>query len=106
MVENPIILSGTVGDGTQAAKDDGPQVTIRVAVDGRQEADREEDAARPEEAVLLALEEDDLFCSHCNDEGHWVDTCWELLGYPSTHPKAKLAQPKSANNISMTPVDA
>ncbi|KAI9165452.1 hypothetical protein LWI28_014477 [Acer negundo] len=28
-------------------------------------------------------------CSHCGDVGHWVQTCYELIGYPIGHPKAK-----------------
>nr|TKS09871.1 hypothetical protein D5086_0000089720 [Populus alba] len=28
-------------------------------------------------------------CSHCGEMGHWVQTCYELNGYPVGHPKAK-----------------
>jgi hypothetical protein len=28
-------------------------------------------------------------CSHCGKLGHWVQTCYELHGYPARHPKAK-----------------
>ncbi|KAL5777099.1 hypothetical protein ACOSP7_010025 [Xanthoceras sorbifolium] len=28
-------------------------------------------------------------CSHCGEMGHWVQTCYELHGYPADHPKAK-----------------
>ncbi|KAK1368940.1 hypothetical protein POM88_035032 [Heracleum sosnowskyi] len=45
------------------------------------------------------------FCSHCNEVGHWIDTCWELHGYPPTHPKAKSDQPKAANNITLASGD-
>ncbi|KAB5539059.1 hypothetical protein DKX38_016592 [Salix brachista] len=33
-------------------------------------------------------------CSHCGEMGHWVQTCYELNGYPVGHPKAKF-QPGS-----------
>jgi hypothetical protein len=29
------------------------------------------------------------FCSHCGEPGHWVQTCYELNGYPVGHPKAR-----------------
>eukprot|EP00258_Populus_trichocarpa_P023045 XP_024439064.1 uncharacterized protein LOC112323807 [Populus trichocarpa] len=29
------------------------------------------------------------FCSHCGEPGHWVQTCYELYGYPAGHPKAR-----------------
>jgi len=29
------------------------------------------------------------YCSHCGEVGHWVQTCYELHGYPPGHPKAK-----------------
>lgn len=45
------------------------------------------------------------FCSHCDEVGHWIDTCWELHGYPPTHPKAKSGQPKASNNITVAPGD-
>lgn len=28
-------------------------------------------------------------CSYCGDAGHWVQTCYQLIGYPPGHPKAK-----------------
>ncbi|KAI9180399.1 hypothetical protein LWI28_004458 [Acer negundo] len=28
-------------------------------------------------------------CTHCGELGHWVQTCYELHGYPAGHPKAK-----------------
>nr|TKS03232.1 hypothetical protein D5086_0000152290 [Populus alba] len=28
-------------------------------------------------------------CSHCGEPGHWVQTCYELHGYPAGHPKAR-----------------
>jgi hypothetical protein len=28
-------------------------------------------------------------CSHCGEMGHWIQTCYELNGYPVGHPKAK-----------------
>ncbi|KAH7571053.1 hypothetical protein JRO89_XS05G0245100 [Xanthoceras sorbifolium] len=28
-------------------------------------------------------------CSHCGELGHWIQTCYELYGYPVGHPKAK-----------------
>jgi hypothetical protein len=38
-------------------------------------------------------------CSHCGEMGHWVQTCYELHGYPVGHPKAKSIQ---AQNVSTT----
>jgi hypothetical protein len=29
------------------------------------------------------------FCSHHGEPGHWVQTCYELNGYPAGHPKAR-----------------
>jgi hypothetical protein len=29
------------------------------------------------------------FCSHCGEPGDWVQTCYELHGYPAGHPKAR-----------------
>ncbi|KAL5725615.1 hypothetical protein ACHQM5_008742 [Ranunculus cassubicifolius] len=28
-------------------------------------------------------------CTHCGEVGHWVQTCYELCGYPMGHPKAR-----------------
>lgn len=28
-------------------------------------------------------------CTYCGDSGHWVQTCYQLIGYPPGHPKAK-----------------
>ncbi|KAM7527350.1 hypothetical protein LguiB_030760 [Lonicera macranthoides] len=27
-------------------------------------------------------------CTHCDQMGHWIQTCYELHGYPAGHPKA------------------
>ncbi|KAK0581116.1 hypothetical protein LWI29_010174 [Acer saccharum] len=38
-------------------------------------------------------------CSHCGDMGHWVQTYYELNGYPVGHPKAKYnSGPRRFNN--------
>ncbi|KAL5787410.1 hypothetical protein ACOSP7_004359 [Xanthoceras sorbifolium] len=38
-------------------------------------------------------------CSHYGEMGHWVQTCYELHGYPAGHPKAKHnSDPKRFNN--------
>lgn len=43
-------------------------------------------------------------CTHCGDMGHFVETCYKLIGYPPGHPKAN--RPKtdrsrsSANQVS------
>ncbi|XP_024163991.1 uncharacterized protein LOC112170959 [Rosa chinensis] len=28
-------------------------------------------------------------CTYCGDPSHWVQTCYQLIGYPPGHPKAK-----------------
>ncbi|KAI9194591.1 hypothetical protein LWI28_007414 [Acer negundo] len=33
-------------------------------------------------------------CTHCGELGHWVQTCYELHGYPAGHPKAKFTGSK------------
>ncbi|KAI9161978.1 hypothetical protein LWI28_022558 [Acer negundo] len=41
-----------------------------------------------------------LHCSHCGEMGHWIQTCYELHGYPVGHPKAKHSSgPKRFSNI-------
>jgi len=30
-----------------------------------------------------------LYCSHCGERGHWIQTCYELHGYPPVHPKTR-----------------
>ncbi|KAI9162373.1 hypothetical protein LWI28_026651 [Acer negundo] len=38
-------------------------------------------------------------CSHCGEMGHWIQTCYELNGYPVGHPKAKFnTGPRGFNN--------
>jgi len=37
-------------------------------------------------------------CSHCGESGHWVQTCYELHGYPAGHPKAKHNSAKRFNH--------
>ncbi|KAK0596658.1 hypothetical protein LWI29_017803 [Acer saccharum] len=37
-------------------------------------------------------------CTHCGELGHWVQTCYELHGYPASHPKAKFSGPKRFHN--------
>ncbi|KAK0605442.1 hypothetical protein LWI29_026876 [Acer saccharum] len=38
-------------------------------------------------------------CSHCGEMGHWVQTCYELNGYPVGHPKAKFnSSPRGFSN--------
>ncbi|KAH7565259.1 hypothetical protein JRO89_XS09G0175600 [Xanthoceras sorbifolium] len=38
-------------------------------------------------------------CTHCGELGHWVQTCYELHGYPAGHPKAKYnSGPRQFNN--------
>ncbi|KAI5352641.1 hypothetical protein L3X38_005532 [Prunus dulcis] len=45
-------------------------------------------------------------CIHCDDDGHHIDTCWKLHGYPEGHPRHK---PKknhggpSSNHVSESP---
>lgn len=46
-------------------------------------------------------------CTHCGDIGHFVETCWKIIGYPPGHPKHKFNRPKidrsrgrSANQVS------
>ncbi|KAI9173831.1 hypothetical protein LWI28_007225 [Acer negundo] len=34
------------------------------------------------------------YCTHCGELGHWVQTCYELHGYPAGHPKAKFTGSK------------
>jgi len=29
------------------------------------------------------------YCTHCEEAGHWVQTCYQLHGYPAGHPKTK-----------------
>ena len=29
------------------------------------------------------------YCSHCGAPGHWIQTCYEIHGYPVGHPKGK-----------------
>nr|TKR99929.1 hypothetical protein D5086_0000187380 [Populus alba] len=36
-------------------------------------------------------------CSHCGDHCHWVQTCYELYGYPTGHPKARNNQGRRFN---------
>jgi len=40
------------------------------------------------------------FCSHCGEPGHWVQTCYELNGYATGHPKARhnLGSKRFGNN--------
>ncbi|XP_062026475.1 uncharacterized protein LOC133742813 [Rosa rugosa] len=52
-------------------------------------------------------------CTYCGDPGHWVQTCYQLIGYPPGHPKAKQGtgfskQPRaapSANQVCATVED-
>ncbi|KAI9186226.1 hypothetical protein LWI28_015065 [Acer negundo] len=40
-------------------------------------------------------------CAHCGEMGHWIQTCYQLHGYPAGHPKAKHNSgpgPRSFNN--------
>ncbi|XP_061989596.1 uncharacterized protein LOC133708156 [Rosa rugosa] len=46
-------------------------------------------------------------CTYCGDMGHFVETCYKLIGYPLGHPKNKSNRPKndrshgrSANQVS------
>lgn len=46
-------------------------------------------------------------CTYCGDIGHFVETCYKLIGYPPGHPKNKSNRPKndrsrghSANQVS------
>nr|TKR99048.1 hypothetical protein D5086_0000194370 [Populus alba] len=41
----------------------------------------------------------DHIASHCGEKGHWVQTCYELNGYPMGHPRGRF-QPgsRSFNN--------
>ncbi|XP_073274883.1 uncharacterized protein [Primulina huaijiensis] len=36
---------------------------------------------------------DNLTCSHCHYTGHTIDKCYQLHGYPPSHPKYKQKQP-------------
>ncbi|KAL5785970.1 hypothetical protein ACOSQ2_008362 [Xanthoceras sorbifolium] len=37
-------------------------------------------------------------CTHCGELGHWIQTCYELHGYPAGHPKAQFTGPKRFHN--------
>ncbi|XP_073260546.1 uncharacterized protein [Populus alba] len=38
-------------------------------------------------------------CTHCGEPGHWVQTFYELHGYPAGHPKAKHNSARRFNHI-------
>ncbi|KAL5737863.1 hypothetical protein ACOSP7_030624 [Xanthoceras sorbifolium] len=36
-------------------------------------------------------------CTHCGEMGHWVQKCFQLHGYPSGHPKARMNSGPNSN---------
>ncbi|CAL8150564.1 unnamed protein product [Prunus armeniaca] len=45
-------------------------------------------------------------CTHCDDDGHRIDTCWKLHGYPEGHPRHKPKKKHdgpSSNHVSEGP---
>nr|XP_011459844.1 PREDICTED: uncharacterized protein LOC105350127 [Fragaria vesca subsp. vesca] len=42
-------------------------------------------------------------CDYCGDMGHWVQTCYKLIGYPPGHPKAKQNSGPNSNSFRGTP---
>jgi len=42
-----------------------------------------------ETSALLSKGVEELRCSHCGNKGHMKEKCWQLIGYPSWHPRSK-----------------
>nr|XP_011466268.1 PREDICTED: uncharacterized protein LOC105352044 [Fragaria vesca subsp. vesca] len=42
-------------------------------------------------------------CVNCGDMGHWVQTCYQLIGYPPGHPKAKQNSTANSSNFPSAP---
>ena len=50
-----------------------------------------------EALALLSRGERDIRCSHCGNTGHIKEKCWQLIGYPTWHPRFK-RQPQRRTN--------
>jgi len=48
---------------------------------------------KPEFSALLSktteIRGGDNRCTVCNNKGHTRDKCWQIIGYPSWHPRSK-----------------
>lgn len=42
-----------------------------------------------ETSALLSKGIEEMRCTHCGNRGHQKDKCWQIIGYPSWHPRSR-----------------